>query len=90
MTDPRDRHRDRTHEDRAGESCPRCGRPYDAVDRVDVHHFDGNARNGTPANLRKRCMRCHLEGEHDRTTDQDRSPAPGSTAPPSPRSSGPR
>jgi len=37
--------------------------------RVDVHHRDQDERNGHPSNLRKRCEKCHLEGEHDRPDD---------------------
>lgn len=90
MPDSRERHRTRTHQERAGESCPQCGRSFDTVDRVDVHHADGNPSNGSPDNLRKRCKRCHLEGEHGRAPEQEQSPAPGYTGPPAPRASGPR
>lgn len=90
MTDSRTQHRERTHDTRAGDACPTCGRPFDAVDRVDVHHHDGNATNGTPENLRKRCQRCHLQGEHDRHPEQSATPTPGHTGPSSPRSAGPR
>ncbi|WP_137288847.1 HNH endonuclease [Natronorubrum halophilum] len=71
MTDSRDRHRERVHDERAGQRCPGCGRSLDTADRVDVHHHDQNSSNGHPANLRKRCKRCHLEGEHDRPDDVD-------------------
>ncbi|UHQ96480.1 hypothetical protein [Natrinema halophilum] len=71
MTDSRDRHRERVHLERAGRRCPTCGRTFDTADRVDVHHRDQDERNGHPANLRKRCKKCHLEGEHDRPDDVD-------------------
>lgn len=70
----RDRDRKRTWQERAGGRCPRCGRSYDDVERADVHHNDGNASNGSPDNLRKRCKNCHLGGEHDRELDSPRSP----------------
>lgn len=92
MTDPRDRHRARTWEQRGGDRCPRCGRPYESADRADVHHRDGNEHNGDPDNLRKRCRRCHLGAEHDRPDDVDspQQPAgPGRTRPTRPRT-GPR
>jgi|GEM_PF-2317328 len=79
--DYRDRHRERTHEDSSANYCPGCGRPLDTADRVDVHHRDGDPTNGSPDNLRVRCLRCHLKGEHDRNVE------PGS--PSGPRS-GPR
>lgn len=79
--DPRERHRERTHQERAGDRCPRCGRSYADADRVDVHHRDGNPRNGSPENLRKRCRVCHLAGEHDRNVTRSKEPNPPRTAP---------
>lgn len=101
MSDPerrdeaaRDRHRDRAHDDRAGNVCPTCGRSFDDVERVDVHHDDGNPRNGSPENLRKRCRRCHLKEEHGRDPElwhrHDAVPSTGFNRPPSPRSTDPR
>jgi hypothetical protein len=80
MTKPdrRDRHRNRTHRQRSGNRCPNCGRPYGDTDRVDVHHRDGNAANGSPDNLRKRCKRCHLGDEHDRDTSPKKPTGPRS------------
>jgi hypothetical protein len=71
----RDADRQRTWSQRSGQRCPGCGRSYDEVDRADVHHNDGNDKNGHPANLRKRCKRCHLGGEHDRDTDSPKTPS---------------
>lgn len=87
--DPRDRHRTRTHRERAGDQCPRCGRAYDQADGVDVHHHDENPRNGAPDNLRKRCPTCHLEGEHDRDTTHSTEPRRPRSGPSGVRS-GPR
>jgi len=90
MTDPehRDRHRERVHDDRAGDRCPSCGRLLDTADRVDVHHRDGDPTNGQPSNLRKRCKKCHLGGEHDRDTEP-KQPAGPRSGPRRPRT-GPR
>lgn len=65
----RDRHRERLHDDRAGQQCPTCGRRLDTANRVDTHHRDRDPTNGHPDNLRKRCKTCHLAGEHDRDLD---------------------
>lgn len=87
----RDRHRERTWEERAGNVCPGCGRSFDDVDRADVHHWNGNDRDGAPDNLRKRCKDCHLEGEHDRDVDSPKTPpGPRRTRPPRPSRSAPR
>lgn len=67
--------------------CPGCGRDRDAVDRVDVHHRDGNPRNNDPDNLVALCRRCHLSGAHDRQVDEDHlgPPEPQAVGPPEPR-----
>jgi len=70
----RDRHRDRVWSDRAGKRCPSCGRSFDDAERADVHHNDEDPGNGHPSNLRKRCKRCHLGGEHGRDTDSPKEP----------------
>ena len=84
--DPRDRHRERTHDERAGDRCPSCGRAFATAERADVHHRDGDPTNGAPENLRKRCKRCHLGDEHDRDVKAGRGP-PGvrRTGPTTPR-----
>lgn len=84
----RDRHRDRAHDNRAGDQCPSCGRSFDTADRVDVHHRDQNPTNGHPENLRKRCKTCHLGSEHDRDTDA-KQPSGARSRPRRPRT-GPR
>ncbi|MFC6887943.1 HNH endonuclease [Halorubrum trueperi] len=71
----RDADRERTWDDRAGTSCPRCGRSYDDTERADVHHRDGDDGNGSPNNLRKRCKSCHLGGEHGRDVESPKTPA---------------
>lgn len=85
--DYRDRHRDRVWDERAGERCPCCGRPTDSTERVDVHHRDGDPTNGHPDNLRKRCKRCHLGGEHDRDIDTTPGPSGPRSGPSRPRTS---
>lgn len=72
---------------RGGWHCPGCSRSYQAVDRVDVHHRDGNPRNNDPENLVALCRRCHLEGKHDREVDDDHQgpPRPTGVAKPTPR-----
>ncbi|RKS83301.1 hypothetical protein BDK61_2644 [Haloarcula quadrata] len=87
---PRDRHRDRVWSERAGDQCPRCGASFDQAGGADVHHRDGNERNGEPENLRKRCPTCHFAGEHDRPDDAPNSqqpPGPSRSSPSSPRTS---
>ncbi len=74
----RDRHRDRVHDDRAGDHCPSCGRRLDIADRVDVHHNDEDPSNGHPSNLRKRCKNCHLGDEHDRDIEPNQPSRPRS------------
>ncbi|GGM64379.1 5-methylcytosine-specific restriction endonuclease McrA [Halarchaeum rubridurum] len=71
--------------------CPRCGRSYGEVDRVDVHHRDGNPHNNSPENLVALCKRCHIGGEHNREVDDDHltPPSPGYLGPPRPRNLGP-
>lgn len=91
-SDPRARHRDRVWSERAGRRCPRCGRYFDTAGRADVHHNDENASNGHPANLRKRCPKCHLGGEHDRPDDVDAPKTPAGLSrrgPRGPRRTGP-
>lgn len=41
--------------------CPDCGRreSHPHVDRLEVHHKDGNPFNGTPSNLVALCRHCH-------------------------------
>lgn len=89
MTDnPRERHRQRVQDQRAGDYCPRCGRSFDQTDGDHVHHRDGNKRNGSPENLRKRCPRCHFAGEHDRPDDVEspgQPPSPNRLSPGRPR-----
>ncbi len=80
----RDRHRRRTHDQRAGDRCPTCGRPFDQAG-VDVHHRDENPGNGHPENLRKRCPDCHLGGEHDRDVDRTGPSGPRRSRPSRPR-----
>jgi len=75
-SDSRGRHRDRVHDERGGQRCPNCGKPLEHAGRVDVHHRDQDETNGHPSNLRKRCKRCHLEGEHDRPDDVDSPKTP--------------
>lgn len=71
--------------------CPSCGRSYGQVDRVDVHHRDGNPFNNDPENLVALCRRCHLAGKHDRQVDEEHlgPPEPGYLGPPAPRDLGP-
>ena len=76
-----------------GWRCPGCGRARGEVDRVDVHHRDGNANNNDPDNLVALCKRCHLSGQHDRDVDPRHLNPPEPTKarlrPPSPRGLGP-
>lgn len=75
-----------------GWRCPGCGRSRDEVERVDVHHRDGNPKNNDPDNLVALCKRCHLQGRHGRDIDQEAlgPPEPRSLGPPTPRNLGPR
>jgi hypothetical protein len=87
----RDADRERTWTERAGQRCPSCGRAYNDTERADVHHNDGDPQNGHPNNRRKRCMRCHLAGEHDRDLDTPRTPSgPRRRSPRGPSRSSPR
>jgi 5-methylcytosine-specific restriction endonuclease McrA len=72
----------------SGWRCPGCGRSRDEVDRVDVHHRDGNPNNNDPDNLIALCRRCHLGGRHDRDVDDEHlgPPEPRGTSPPTPSS----
>lgn len=92
--DARDRARQQYWQRRSKHSwrCPSCGRSRSEVERVDVHHRDGNPRNNDPENLVALCKRCHLEGRHNRDVDSEAlaPPSPGYTGPPKPRNLGPR
>ena len=91
--DRRDQHRKRYWRDcdRDSWQCPGCGRTVDAVDRADVHHRDEDDGNGQPDNLRGRCKRCHLKGEHDRDIDDASGPSrPRTKSPRGPSRTGPR
>ncbi|WP_435175626.1 HNH endonuclease [Halorussus sp. AFM4] len=70
-----------------GWRCPGCNRSRSEVDRVDVHHRDGNPNNNDPDNLVALCRRCHLGGQHDRDVDEEHlgPPEPRGTGPPQPR-----
>lgn len=89
-TDAREQARRQYWQNRSGAGwrCPSCGRSRGEVERVDVHHRDGNPNNNDPENLVALCKRCHLGGRHDRDVDADAlaPPAPVATGPPSPRS----
>lgn len=39
--------------------CPDCGRGRDEVRRFELHHKDGNPRNGARDNLIGVCQTCH-------------------------------
>lgn len=69
-----------------GWRCPGCGRSRSEVERVDVHHRDGNPNNNDPDNLVALCKRCHLEGRHQRDVDEEAltPPQPIYTSPPQP------
>jgi hypothetical protein len=41
-------------------SCPDCGRGAGRVYQFDVHHKDGDPKNGHPDNLIGLCRRCHI------------------------------
>ena len=71
------------HRSKRGWRCPGCGRSRSQVDRVDVHHRDGNPNNNDPDNLVALCKRCHLEGRHQRDVDEEAltPPAPKYTSP---------
>jgi len=59
------RHRHRTaywqQHARSSYRCPDCGRleSHPHVDRLEVHHKDGDPLNGAPSNLVALCRHCH-------------------------------
>lgn len=48
------------------DSCPceKCGSPFDAEERFELHHSDGNRTNNTPANLIWLCNSCHKKAHY--------------------------
>lgn len=68
MTDGRHPARTLFWKDRDGSKhrCPKCGRPRDAVDAIEVHHLDENKHRHSPSNLIGLCRDCHQTGEHGR------------------------
>jgi 5-methylcytosine-specific restriction endonuclease McrA len=65
--DTRQPARDLFWRDRDGSThrCPKCGRPRDLVDAIEVHHADRNKRRHAASNLLGLCRACHQADEHD-------------------------
>ena len=70
----REKHRYRywTEHSKEDYECPDCGRRLRDVHSFEVHHKDGDPRNGSPENLIGLCRKCHYE-RHGRTPPESLS-----------------
>ncbi len=61
----REKHRAKFWEQHAKEryECPECGATLSDAERFEVHHIDGNPKNGKMKNLIALCRECHWD-EH--------------------------
>lgn len=67
------RHRKRfwRNHDHGSYECPDCGRSREQVGRFEVHHIDGNPKNGALDNLVALCHHCHVR-RHRRKSIKER------------------